>query len=129
MKVRLQSAACILSVPYMSLLFNGSKTSSSNNYSDYTIGPYEDLDKNLLENGSKFTVTPVVIAGHPAIKNEFTAFRIQQIPCPPPFPGPVSTTNIYIPIGDKVYTIEYRNGTDSPAIAETIRHMIQSLEI
>lgn len=105
------------------------KISVGNNYSIYTLEPYETVDKHFLKNGTKFTITPLLVDGQPAIKNEFTVFRIQQIPCPPPFPEPNKIVDIYVPHGDKVYTIEYMENSDGQNLALTAQKMIDSLQI
>jgi hypothetical protein len=49
--------------------------------------------------------------------------------CPPPFPVPTNVTEIYIPNGDRIYTLEYVVLDNNPGLLSDIQKMIDSFEI
>jgi hypothetical protein len=86
-------------------------------------------NNNTLSKGTRFVLTPIIAAGYPAIKNEFTDFRFNRGPSPPPFPAPVNLTHIYILKGETLYLIEYQTSNTGPYLLATIKKMIDSFQI
>lgn len=108
------------------------KVSTGNNYSTYVIEPYLNFDRDaqqdLINNGSKLVVTPIIVSGQPAIKSQFISLRMQEGPCPPPFPGQQNITNIYVTNGKTLFTIEYKSGIGSGTVPAAEK-MIDSFKI
>jgi hypothetical protein len=86
-------------------------------------------NNNTLSKGTKFVLTPIIVAGYPAIKNEFTDLRFNRGPSPPPFPAPVNLTHIYILKGETLYLIEYQTTDTGHYLLATIKKMIDSFQI
>ena len=89
------------------------KVGVGKNHFSYLIEPYLNFvpdEQDLLRNGSSFTVAPITISGLPAIKIQFISLGMEEGPCPPPFPVQRNMTDIYIPSGDILYSIEYDSG-------------------
>jgi hypothetical protein len=108
------------------------KVSTGTNYSTYLIEPFlhlvKDEEENLFKNGSTLVVTPIIVSGQPAIKNQFISLRMLEGPCPPPFPVQQNITDIYVTDGKTIFTIEYESGF-TPAMAPTIEKMLDSFKI
>lgn len=108
------------------------KVSTGTNYSTYLIEPYlhpvKEQEENLFNNGSTLVVTPIIVSGQPAIKNQFISLRMLEGPCPPPFPVQQNITDIYLTDGKTIFTIEYESGF-TPAMAPTIEKMLDSFKI
>jgi hypothetical protein len=104
------------------------KVSTGTNYSTYLIEPHLNLvnneEQDLFNNGSRLVVTPIIVSGQPAIKNQFISLRMQEGPCAPTFPGQQNITDIYLTNGRTIFTIEYKSEIDP-----TIEKMLDSFKI